>query len=122
MSPIVEKIKKIEIDISTKRGGFNLFGLFLRKDAPGKWDLVISAEWFGSDRKRDLDFIVGYLKQSLLPEELIMISRIALIRPNHPFVQTVTSLIQSEHNILEFVNCKFNDISIEQAYIVTSRK
>lgn len=32
-------------DIGVRKGEFTLFGLFMRSDAPGTWDLVVSAPW-----------------------------------------------------------------------------
>lgn len=39
------KLKKAMREISEKKGEFAFLGLFLRAEAPGLWDLVVSAPW-----------------------------------------------------------------------------
>ena len=37
------RLRKAMRDIAAEKGEFTLFGLFMRTDAPGTWDLVVSA-------------------------------------------------------------------------------
>ena len=50
----IEKFRRAMQDISATRGEFILFGLFLREEAPDKWDLVISAPWLETDKLKAL--------------------------------------------------------------------
>ena len=45
MKKFIEKIVSLEQTISTEKGDFVFFALFLREDAQDKWDLVVSAPW-----------------------------------------------------------------------------
>lgn len=51
MNSLVEDLLKIEKSLSAEKGAFSLFALFLREDAAGKWDLVISAPWVEADKE-----------------------------------------------------------------------
>ena len=50
MSEWVEQVAKVENALSREQGEFDLFALFLREDAPGKWDLLIAAPWAEKDK------------------------------------------------------------------------
>jgi hypothetical protein len=45
MKQMIEKLASLERDVASEKGEFSLFGLFLREDAEGKWDLLASAPW-----------------------------------------------------------------------------
>ncbi len=36
--------------MAAEKGAFDLFALFLREDAPNKWDLLIAADWIDQDK------------------------------------------------------------------------
>lgn len=57
MKQLVEKLIALEQQISTEKGEFSLFALFLREDAQDKWDLVASAAWLEADKKTALDYL-----------------------------------------------------------------
>ena len=49
----IEKFRKFMEEAASERGAFTAFALFLREDAPGVWDLVVSAPWLKDcDQKR----------------------------------------------------------------------
>ena len=53
ISPLVEKLVDIEAIINLAAGPLVLFALIERDDAPGKWDLVVSAAR-AKERQKDL--------------------------------------------------------------------
>ena len=57
------KLKQVENELSNTNGSFELFGLFLREDAPNKWDLLISADWARGKKKESISLIVQKLKK-----------------------------------------------------------
>ena len=40
---MVEKLASVEREVSSEKGDFRLFALFLREDAQDRWDLLVSA-------------------------------------------------------------------------------
>ena len=65
MKEQAEKLRDIEVDLSKEHGDFDLVALFLREDAPNKWDLIISSYWARFDKKAALNSIVKKYNQLL---------------------------------------------------------
>jgi hypothetical protein len=121
MKQFVEKLIALERDIVAEKGDFVLFALFEREESPGKWDVVISAPWFGKDKKTVLQFVVHKIQATLTIEEVMMLSRVILLDPTDDFVHTVTSEICIEHGNMEFADRAFNGIAVKHAHIITSK-
>lgn len=121
MKDLVGKLAKVEQEIADERGGFSLFALFLREDVENKWDVVVSAPWFGDDQKSLLDYLVQKIQAELGPEEMTMLSRIVLVEPNNVAAKAVNKAVQIEHGVSEVLNSDFFGLRIKQAYIITSK-
>ncbi len=50
-------------EIARKKGEFTLFALLMRADAPGTWDLVVSAPWLESGKLKATGEFVRLLAQ-----------------------------------------------------------
>jgi hypothetical protein len=122
MSSFTDKFRIIEKTISDEKPGLVLFGLFLREDAQDKWDLVLSADWLTGDYFSDLGYVTKKLQTYLDSQEMTAISRIILLKPEDRFVRTINGIINIEHGKAEFEDCRFNDVSIKHAIIVTSKR
>ena len=122
MKELVDKLVAVEQGISDEKGGFALFGLFLRQEAVDRWDLVVSAPWFGAHDKKALDYIAKELKSRLLPEELISLSRIVLLDQGNPGLEAIHLAFSVEHGRVELKNTNLFGMPIEHAYIITSRR
>jgi len=85
MKKTIEKFISLEKEIADEKGDFVLFGIFLREEAPNRWDVVISAPWFGENKNESLNFIVQKFTSKLEEQELIMLSRIVLLDPARGF-------------------------------------
>ena len=82
MKEIVEKLKQKEQAMTQAKGPFDLFALFLREDAPYKWDLVVAAKWIEENKQEALKYISKALQESLTQNELLKLSRIVIIDKN----------------------------------------
>lgn len=122
MKQLVEKLIALERQISTKKGEFSLFALFLREDAQDKWDLVAAAAWLEADKKKALDYLAQQLQSSLEPQELLSLSRIVLVDIDDPALQAVSRMTKGEHQITEVKDHNFFGLEIKDAYIITSKK
>ncbi len=120
MRNLVEKFIAVEKEIAEEKGGFTLFALFLREGSPDRWDVVVSAPWFGNDEKSVLDYLVMKLQSHLAPEELIKLSRIVVLEPDNPGVKDVNKAVNVEHGRVEMFDVDFFGLDIEHAYIITS--
>ena len=120
MRELVEKIRKLEEQIAKQKGHFSLFALFLREEAPNRWDLVVSAPWFWADEKKTLDFLAKKLRSRLANDELVAISRIVLIEQSNPELKAIHRTLQVEHGAEELRDSNFFGLQIRHAYVITS--
>ncbi len=58
MNAMVEKLIRVEREIAEDRGPFVLFAFLLREDAPGVWDLIVSAPWISQNESDSLISLV----------------------------------------------------------------
>jgi len=122
MTPLIEKLKKVEQELSNEKGAFVLFALFLREDAIGQWDMLVSAGWIDGDKKLSLDYIAGKLQESLTPEELISLSRIVLVDNNNPALDAILHTVRVEHGLAEIRDSNFFGLDIKHAFIITANR
>jgi len=119
---IAEKLKNLERQMADEKGPFSLFGLFLREDAPDKWDLVVSAPWIDDNKEESLAYIAESLRASLAAEELLNLSRIVLVEQNNPGLEAVQRAMHVQHGVVEIKDCNFFDLEIKSAFIITSQR
>jgi hypothetical protein len=122
MNKVIEELRSVEKELAEEKGTFVLFALFEREDVQDRWDLVVSAPWFGKNRKETLQFIVDKVNSRLTPVDIVMLSRVVLLAPTDAFVRNVNSVIRVEHGTSEFRDCVFNGIPVKRAYIFTSMR
>jgi len=122
MKEIVEKLKEQEVVMAKEKGPFELYALFLREDAPDKWDLVVAAEWINENKEASFKYIAEKVQKSLSKEELLKLSRIVLIDGTNPSLEALHRAMSVEHNIAEIQDSNFFGIQIKHAYLITSRR
>jgi hypothetical protein len=87
--PMVEKVLPLALSISAEKGEFALFGLFLREDAPNRWDLVVAAPWLDRDRRGGMEYLAKKLRLRLTSEELLTLSGIVVLETDNPGVRAM---------------------------------
>jgi hypothetical protein len=122
MKEIVDKLKEQEVIMAEEKGPFELFALFLREDAPGKWDLVIAAEWIDKNKEASFKYVAGIVQKTLSKEEMMKLSRIVLIDEKNPALEALHKAMRVEHSIAEIQDSNFFGLQIKHAYLITSRK
>lgn len=122
MKQIVEKLQKEEMIMAEEKGAFDLFALFLREDAPDKWDLLIAAEWIDRDKGGAIKYVAGKVQQILSKEELLSLSRIVIIEENNPALEALNTAFHVEHSSAEIKNSNLFGLQINHAYLITSRR
>ena len=116
------QFQKIEKNLSSERGEFELFALFLREDSSDKWDLLVSAPWIKHEGSTELRDIAQKIQSSLNKEELLKLSRIILVDRKNPMLETFNRAIHAEHTITEVKDSNFFGLPIKHAYIFTSKR
>src|SRR3989442_1882773 len=119
---LTEKFAELESRIAEEKGPFALFALFMREDAPDRWDLIVSAPWAGEDKRSVVDYFVGQIKSRLGEQGLTSLSRIVVIDPQDAAVQALNRAIQIEHGRVEVRDSTFFGLTVKHAYIITSQR
>jgi len=122
MKEITEKLRTLEQNISEEKGSFLLFALFLREDAPDRWDLLVAAPWIPKSKNTALKYFSNKLIQTLSQKELLKLSRIAIIGPDEPALSAIQQAMHVEHGLAEIKDSNFFGLQIKHAYIITSRR
>lgn len=122
VSELKEKFGELESQIVADKGGFTLFALFMREDAPDRWDLIVSAPWTGDDKRGAVNYFVKEIKSRLGEPELTSFSRIVVVDPHDAAVQAINRAIQIEHGTVEVRDSDFFGLPIKHAYIITSKR
>src|SRR5687767_13347838 len=120
MKELMENFVKVEKTLSEKKGPFRLFALFLRSDAPGVWDLVVSAPWADGSRTEVLNSIASEMKSQLPPQLVNLVSRIVVVGASSEVVETVTRFCRVEHNLFQLMDLTLGRIPIKHAIIITA--
>ena len=119
-SVIAEKLRQIEIEISSVKGDFNLFALIEREDSLGKWDIVVAANWVDNERKELISDVALKVRKNLSEDEQLMLSRIVTLSPSDALVRSL-NMIGVEHGMAKLSSNNFNGIIIKEAYLITSK-
>ena len=118
----IEKFRRVMEDISAERGEFVFFGLFLREEAPNKWDLVISAPWLEEGKLKALGEFVKKATAVVGSQELLTLSRIVTLNQNDPNVEAVLKTVQVDNGPLELWHPDFFGLDIKHAYILRAKR
>jgi hypothetical protein len=117
-----EKLALLEKDVSSEKGEFSLFGLFLREDAKdeNKWDILVAAPWLDADKKKGLAYLAKEIQKRLEPDELLSISRIVILEKDNPILKAIHKAVNVKHGKVEVRDSTFSGVQITQADISTS--
>src|SRR5438093_12094639 len=122
MKPIVEKLASLERDITSEKGEFSLFALFLREDADDKWDLLVSAPWLEANNRESLEYLVNQLRARLDTQELLSLSMIVLLEKDTPVLEAICKAIKVRHGMAEVRDSISFGVPIKHAYIITAER
>ncbi len=122
MKQVLDKLRSLERKISSEKGEFSLFALFLREEAQDKWDLLASALWLERNKREGLEYLVDQVRSRLDSVEFLSLSRIVLLEKNNPVLRAIHQAIGVKHGMAEVIDSIFNGLSIKHAYIITSKR
>lgn len=118
----VEKLIAIKNKLKEEHGTFTLFGIFLRDDAPDKWDVLIAAPWAEADKPAALKAVSLALTSSLADTELLALSRVVILEHDSPVLHAIWGAISLTDSVGRFVDCNLNGLQIRHAYILESQR
>ena len=117
-----QKLQAVEKKLSESKGSFELFALFLREDAPNKWDLLVSSDWARNDKKAALSEIIQEIKNVLTDQEQLMLSRLIILDKDDAALKALHGTMHVEHGLAEISDSNFFGLSIKHAYLITSKR
>lgn len=122
MIEIQHKLQRLVKVIETERGPFALFGVFMREDSPGRWDLVLSAPWLEHDNLEALRDFAGLLKKAVGVERLLSFSRIVTLDRGDAVLEAILREVGTARPPLERDGHNLFGLPIEHAYILRARR
>ncbi len=122
MNEIIKKLIEVEKRISSEKGHFSLFALFLPEDAAGGWDVLTAAPWIGKDEWKAMQFLTLRIQQAVTIDELLKFSKVVIIKEDNPGLEEIHRSINVEHGLLEIKNEVFFGLEIKRACFITSRR
>jgi hypothetical protein len=122
MKEQIEKLQKVEMNLSRSKGRFELFALFLREDSPDKWDLLVAADWARGNKKSSINTIIEEIRKELSDQELLKLSRIIILDKNDKALKAIHQAMKIEHGLAEFLDSNILGLAIKHAYLITSQR
>lgn len=111
-------------EIARKKGEFTLFALLMRADAPGTWDLVVSAPWLESGKLKATGEFVRLLAQSIGEESLQQFSRVVALDSGDAPVKFILENLPFDkaEGELKVQSTDLLGLQIQEAIIVRAKK
>lgn len=116
------KLRKAMREIAAKKGDFTFFGIFLRADALGNWDLVVSAPWLEERRLKPLGEFTELLTKSIGRQSLRQFARIVTLNPRDPSLKAVVSAYSVDDGEVRVQHSRLFGLDIEDAIIMRAKK
>jgi len=116
---LFDKFQQAEEELSREHGRFSLFGLFERRNLIGRWDVVLSASWLGTDyaaRK----WMVKNLQWRFTDEEWLKLSGVVPLNPVGEFVTDIGLLYPMEHGLKHIPSIVLSGLEINRGVIITA--
>ena len=108
--------------IAAKKGDFTLFALVMRADAPGTWDLVVSAPWLQSGKLKATSELVELLAESIGTESLQQFARVATVGSDNPTVKFILANLPVDDGELDVRSTDLFGLQIEEAIIFRAKR
>jgi hypothetical protein len=117
-----QKLRVLMDRIAAEKGEFAFFGLFLRDEAPDKWDLVVSAPWLEKGKMKALSEFVKELASAVGEEQLLSLSRVVTLRADDPSLDAVLRNISVDGDVREIQDADLFGLKIKDAFIFRAAK
>ena len=115
-------LRKAMHEIAARKGSFTLFALFMRADAPGTWDLVVSAPWLESGTLKATRKLVALLASSIGTDALQQFARVATVDSDTPAVRFILANLPVDDGELRVRNPDLFGLEIDEAIIFRAKR
>ncbi len=115
-------LRKAMREIAAKKGAFTLFALFMRSDAPGTWDLVVSAPWLEKGKLKSTSEFVALLTDSIGEQALRSFSRVQTVSKDNPALKAILKAFSVDDGEVRVQKSNLFGLEIEDAIIFRAKK
>ena len=116
---LADKLQIAEKAISSEYGLFVLFALAEREEAPGRWDLLVSAPWLEMGAK-GIQKIIQALQPYLVSEDWLKFASITPLPVSMDYVQWIARKYDVQHDNQEVANVFWNGLLIPHGFVITA--
>lgn len=124
MEKLLKNLIQLKNDVRKEKGPLCLFGLFLRKNAPDRYDVLISAPWASENEARTISCLAEKLQARLSRDEIIYLSQIVVLDGKDPLVQSIHCQLPAGTDLDAYKpqNMLLSPAAnLHSAYIITSK-
>ena len=107
--------------IAEKKGDFALFGVFMRADAPGRWDLVVAAPWLEVGQLKAVNELVELLEDQLGERDVRQFAQIVTLKSSSPEIRAELSNLNVTGSEQRFYNTNLFGADVEEAVILRAK-
>ncbi len=124
IKPIIKREKLVAVlnEITAEKGEISLFGLFLRREAPNVWDLIVASPWIEKNRSKAMRYLADKVKAHLTSDELLSLSRIVILESHYPLLQAIFNAIPAGKEHAVFRNEDFLGLEIRRGYVLKAKR
>jgi hypothetical protein len=116
------KLRKAMRDIAEEKGEFTLFGIFMRTDAPGTWDLVVAAPWLEQGKLKALTELTQLLSRALGEKSLQQFSRVVTLSQDNPGLHAILSSVAVDDGEVRVQKSSLFGLDIEDGIIFRAKR
>ena len=116
-------------EIADRKGNFTVFALFMRADAPfgradapGTWDLVVSAPWLEGSKLKATGKLLDLLAKAIGKRSVQELSRVEILPGDDPTTQFILRSIPVEDGERHIQSTDLLGMQIEKAIIFRAWK
>ena len=112
MNRLLDKLKKVAVRVDQEKG-LEFFGLVHRADVD-VWDLIVSSPRLEPWSMAALEYVAGHLRKALTVQEMVKISQIAVLPPDHKVIRWLSR----DELIVPGRLANVHDADFDQAFII----
>lgn len=117
-----KRLRKAMEEIASKKGDFILFALLMRANAPGTWDLVVSAPWLEGGKLKSMNEFVRLLTPLIGKESLRQLARVEVLDRDAPPLKYILERFSNEDRELRVQSMDLLGLRIQEAIIFRAKK
>lgn len=101
------ELNKFIDKVEAEKGQFTLFAIFMYKDSPGRWNIVLSAPWLEEGKLRALGEFLTSMSQEFNEDAVLNYESIITLNSNHLELLNIVSNLGHVNEPIEISDHKY---------------